>query len=203
MRSYKIYFGEVQILIISRNQVPFLSEKVRHLFIQDCDALKIINLIKENKLKKDVIIVSDDCKSAFNCFRDAFLYRKAAGGIVSNSEGNILFILKNGTWDLPKGNVDKNEKLKDTALREVSEECGVKDLWITKKTGVTYHIGRINEGLILKKTTWYNMQCFDPRNIDPEISEGITEVAWVNRSHLPGILLKSYRTIRELFTSVK
>ena len=31
---------------------------------------------------------------------------KAAGGLVMNKEGKLLFIYRKGIWDLPKGKVD-------------------------------------------------------------------------------------------------
>ena len=49
----------------------------------------------------------------------------AGGGKVLNSEGRILFIFRNGKWDLPKGKAENKETIDQTALREVEEETGV------------------------------------------------------------------------------
>ncbi len=38
---------------------------------------------------------------------------KTAGGIVIKNE-KILFIYKNGKWDLPKGKIDKGETIDQT-----------------------------------------------------------------------------------------
>ena len=36
----------------------------------------------------------------------------SAGEVVENQRGNILWILRNGHWDLPKGKVEMGEKLR-------------------------------------------------------------------------------------------
>jgi len=48
------------------------------------------------------------------------------GGKVYNSEHKILFIKRNGYWDLPKGKTEKGESIEETSVREVEEETGVK-----------------------------------------------------------------------------
>ena len=35
---------------------------------------------------------------------------KAGGGLVYNEKGEVLFILRNGKWDLPKGGKEKAKK---------------------------------------------------------------------------------------------
>src|SRR5690606_32677242 len=35
----------------------------------------------------------------------------AAGGVVTNKEGKVLFIYRNDKWDLPKGKLDKGENI--------------------------------------------------------------------------------------------
>ena len=41
-----------------------------------------------------------------------------------------VFIFRRGKWDLPKGKSDIGETNKQTALREVIEETGIKELVI-------------------------------------------------------------------------
>ena len=50
---------------------------------------------------------------------------EAAGGLVKNENGDYLFIYRNDKWDLPKGKIEKDEKTKVAAVREVEEECGI------------------------------------------------------------------------------
>ena len=46
---------------------------------------------------------------------------KTAGGIVIRDD-KILFIYKNGRWDLPKGKLEKGNSSRETAVIEISEE---------------------------------------------------------------------------------
>ena len=67
----------------------------------------------------------------------------AAGGLVTNPQGQILWIFRRGFWDLPKGKVEKMESIEEAALREVEEECGIKQLVLDKLIDKTYHIYKI------------------------------------------------------------
>lgn len=59
-------------------------------------------------------------------------FEKSAGAIVFRRENKKIYYLllhyQWGHWDFPKGNIEKGEKLEDTAQREVKEETGIKDL---------------------------------------------------------------------------
>lgn len=67
----------------------------------------------------------------------------SAGGVVYKFDGENLKILliatKNGkVWSLPKGLVEKNEDLKETALREIKEETGVNGKIIDEVGEISY-----------------------------------------------------------------
>lgn len=51
---------------------------------------------------------------------------KHTAGVIYYKNGKILGIkgIKDDGWDIPKGQVDKNEKKKETAKRETKEEIG-------------------------------------------------------------------------------
>ena len=84
---------------------------------------------------------------------------EAAGGVVVNSKREVLWILRNGKWDLPKGKVELGEKVEDAAVREVEEECAVRGISRGALLGVTYHTYSYKSEAILKKTYWYAMTC--------------------------------------------
>jgi len=57
--------------------------------------------------------------------------RSAGTVIFRRKRGNILYYLllhyESGHWDFPKGNIEKGEKLEETAKREIEEETGIKE----------------------------------------------------------------------------
>jgi len=124
---------------------------------------------------------------------------RAAGGLVYNSKGEILFIFRNEKWDLPKGGIEKNEGKKQAAIREVEEETGVKNLKIVEKLNKTYHIFERNRKYKLKITHWYKMTTTFEGTTKPQTKEKIERVVWVKPSEIPVLLENSYQNIRMLF----
>ncbi len=64
---------------------------------------------------------------------------RSAGAVIFRKEkGKIFYLLlhypgsshraKKDYWDFPKGHVEKNENLKETAKREIEEETGLKEI---------------------------------------------------------------------------
>ena len=80
----------------------------------------------------------------------------SAGGVVIF--GNAILLLKkfNGDWVLPKGRVEKNENIREAAIREVMEESGVKAEIIKYIGMVHYTYKNIKEDETVFKTVhWY------------------------------------------------
>jgi 8-oxo-dGTP pyrophosphatase MutT (NUDIX family) len=122
----------------------------------------------------------------------------AGGGKVLNSEGRILFIFRNGKWDLPKGKAENKETIDQTALREVEEETGVEDLKITKPLEITYHIFKRNDKYFIKKTYWFEMFSTFTGDLKPQKNEGITKVKWVSPKKLIKVRKNIYANIEAL-----
>ena len=123
----------------------------------------------------------------------------AAGGKITNSKSETLFIYRNDKWDLPKGKAEKNEQLPQTALREVKEETGIKEVSINKPLEITYHIFRRNNEYRLKVTYWFDMFSDYEGIFFPQLDEGITDVKWVKKVDLEEVKINSYPNIRLLF----
>src|SRR5690606_10344381 len=123
----------------------------------------------------------------------------AAGGLVRNEKNEILFIKRNGKWDLPKGRVEDNEKIEDAAIRETEEETGVKNLKIIRPLKVTYHFFNRNDKLKLKETYWFEMKTDYNGVLKPETAEGIKKAVWKKKKKWDKTLEKSYANIKELF----
>jgi 8-oxo-dGTP pyrophosphatase MutT (NUDIX family) len=123
----------------------------------------------------------------------------AAGGLVYNSQKEILFIYRNKKWDLPKGKAEKGENIEETAIREVEEETNVQGLEIVRFLQTTYHIINRNGKYKLKETHWYEMKTDFDGKLIPETSEGIKKAKWKNFEKSQKALLKSYANIKLLF----
>ena len=124
---------------------------------------------------------------------------KAGGGLVYNQKGEVLFIFRNGKWDLPKGGTEKGEEIDETALREVEEETGVGKLSISRKLQKTYHIFKRNGKYKLKVTHWFEMKSGFEGIPVPQENEGIEKVAWLNPEEVKEALKNSYENIKLLF----
>ena len=91
-------------------------------------------------------------------FRDGMKEIAAAGGIVTSEDKDQLLMIKRmGMWDLPKGKVEKREELVDAAEREVMEECGIDDLFVSDLAGTTFHFYKRKGRWEFKTTYWYWM----------------------------------------------
>jgi 8-oxo-(d)GTP phosphatase len=127
----------------------------------------------------------------------------AGGGLVQRGE-QYLWIYRLKKWDLPKGKRDENEKFKETALREVEEECNIK-VALDKKICTTWHYYTTNGGKepTLKKTKWYLMTCIDDSKMKPQVEEDIEDIRWLMGDELKTALLNTYPAIRFVFDSAQ
>ncbi|MDG1570739.1 NUDIX domain-containing protein [Robiginitalea sp. M366] len=123
----------------------------------------------------------------------------AAGGVVTNASGKVLFIYRNDKWDLPKGVCKKKEKLEDCALREVEEETGVQGLEIENFLRTTYHVLKRGGKYRLKEVHWYAMRTTYDGPLKGQKSEGIEKVKWKGPKKIQAALEQSYINIRILF----
>jgi len=138
----------------------------------------------------------------FQLFRSVFIEIPAAGGVVKR-EDQLLFIFRNGKWDLPKGKIDKGETPPGAALREVSEECGISGQQIVKKLPSTFHIyqspySKTQGQWIFKETFWFEMNYGGSNEIAPQVEEGITEVKWFRKNELDEVLVNTYENLKQI-----
>ena len=122
----------------------------------------------------------------------------AGGGMVYNQNGKVLFIYRNGKWDLPKGKTEKFERIEDTAIREVEEETGVTGLEIVRPLETTYHIFKRKGRYRIKITYWFEMKTTFEGKLYPQEKEGITKVKWLSEKKIAKALRNSYPNIKSL-----
>lgn len=129
--------------------------------------------------------------------KSKFKVIKAAGGLIKKKD-KMLMIYRMKKWDLPKGKQEGNEKSKETAVREVEEECQV-EVKIGKKICTTWHTYTMNKNNMIKKTRWYEMELIDDSYSRPSIEEDIEELRWMTPKEVYHALENSYRSIRFVF----
>lgn len=83
----------------------------------------------------------------------------SAGGVVYK-EGKWLVCQHSGhhKWGFPKGLVEEGESLKETALREVEEECGVKTKIIDKIPEPEKYVYSLDGVRIFKQVNYFLME---------------------------------------------
>ncbi len=133
----------------------------------------------------------------------AGLYKKhkaidAAGGIVRNEEGQILFIYRRGKWDLPKGKRDNGEEIAVCAVREVQEETGIRRIILGDFLCNTFHHYDQGGKSYLKRTAWYAMRSSHTERLQPQAEEDITEVRWIAPVEVPALAVKTYSALTDV-----
>jgi ADP-ribose pyrophosphatase YjhB (NUDIX family) len=193
-----IFINEHPIYLVDNLQ--YSSNK--NFFIYDkVDVLALVSQLEENVISA-LYLYDEDIASLWKKFKSNFKAIEAAGGVVENPKSDILFIYRNGVWDLPKGKIEKGEKIAVAAIREVEEECGIEGLKIKGELPKTYHIYKLKRQYILKITHWFKMSSDFQGMLRPQLEEGITKVEWMDSAHVVKALENSYTSIRLLYNGL-
>jgi 8-oxo-dGTP pyrophosphatase MutT (NUDIX family) len=190
----QIFYKEKPIIISDKKSDLKNSLIIDPELVENLDLIKLLTKKKINSIG----IFSNEFEVIINIFKKKFPEIIAAGGKVINNKSEILFIYRNKKWDLPKGKAEKNEIISETAIREVEEETGIKNLSIIKPLDKTYHIFKRGGKNYLKTTYWFEMKSDFNGKFKPQNKEGITRVEWIGIENLSSILPKSYANIRLL-----
>jgi 8-oxo-dGTP pyrophosphatase MutT (NUDIX family) len=196
---YKVFVNDKPLFIT--NEIKKETD-FKFFLLESADINQIIINFFQNKIQEAYLYHPDE-KDIMKTLKSKIPVSKAGGGLVYNKNGDILFIYRNGKWDLPKGGTEKGETIEETSMREVEEETGVKKLVISDKLQKTYHIFKRNGVYKLKVTQWFEMHTsFDGVPVG-QIEEGIEKVAWLNPSQVKEALKNSYENIKLLFEKEK
>ena len=157
----------------------------------------ITKVLQKLEIIKTGWVVSPDHERFFNDFCEKFEVRAAVGGVVENPAGELLMILRNGRWDLPKGHRETDETPRQCAEREIFEECGIK-----AKTEnflcTTCHTYLLGNRWILKQCDWFKMHSTDTRPPTPQTEEGITHAQWITPKELTQKLKNTFQTVKNV-----
>jgi len=124
----------------------------------------------------------------------------AAGGLVTNPKGEILWIFRRGFWDLPKGKLDEGETIQTCAVREVAEETGISNIQLHEMLCFTNHLyfdKYLNEEVI-KRTYWFYMTIPNMQEGIPQLTEDIEKIEWLALDKARQCLDHTYPTILEV-----
>jgi ADP-ribose pyrophosphatase YjhB (NUDIX family) len=205
MNIFTIHFNEKKIVFTTKPNLKTLEKNKLASISLAANDKKIKEdfewFIKQNKFDVIYFIAENQLKIR-TYFIKQFKLIEAAGGVIQSNKG-ILFIYRNNKWDLPKGKVEKKEKISLAAIRECEEECGIKELGILKKLLPTFHLYKLNNKMVLKITHWFLMTAPGKQKLKAQKEEGITRVKWYKHIdiHLP--LKNTYPSIKEIFSHIQ
>jgi len=186
---YKVFVN--QDVIILTSEIPF-GKKINLYDLKKKSLDEIISLVKKHH---KIFLFHKNSEKLVSTFQKKIKVVKAGGGIVKNTNDETLFIYRRNKWDLPKGKMDKGETIDQTALREVKEETGIKNLSIIDFKMNTYHVFKKGKEYRLKETSWFNMFSTHELSFSPESKEGITKVVWKSN--------KKIKKIKNTFPNIK
>ena len=192
-----------QSLLILADFTPRIKENVQTIGLQDIDLEKLFNDSAHSNDKTVYLYIHPNIRKVFKKILSTTRIIKAAGGLVTNGNGEYLFIHRLGKWDLPKGKVEEGEKMKDAALREVEEECGIKLDYLGKKVATTYHTYYMRNKFVLKQTKWYQMGVNKIPKLTPQLEEDIDQAEWLKASELNKVRENTYPLILEIVNTIK
>ena len=191
---YKIYINDTPIILGTKKMLNDLPLSEQQFIIRYSGKVKqilqIVDMAEKTSRFDSILLWHDDLDKLWLDFKSRFKIIKAAGGVVFNPKNEILAIYRRGFWDLPKGKIEKGERKKEAALREVMEETGITKIDLIERITKTYHTYRIEKKRILKVSYWYKMSA-PQQNLTPQTEEDIERCVWVD----PNDFLQNYRPV--------
>ncbi|MBL7847170.1 MAG: NUDIX domain-containing protein [Cyclobacteriaceae bacterium] len=185
---------------INANREPITKAKLlHHVYVRQASLVHLNDILDHvnskvplNLLSLDVSVM--DYEAVKNFLREKYKIVKAAGGLIKKKD-RYLMIYRMKKWDLPKGKKESGEKYRQTAEREVEEECNI-DVKVGKKICTTWHTYTMNRSSMLKKTRWYLMDLVDDSKMKPSLEEDIEELRWMTQKEMYHALENSYKSVR-------
>ena len=199
--NIQIYFNNKFIELSSNDIQNSQNQAIKKSYLLNDNKLNFNKIIDEflfDPSNDSIKIVSSDLNTLLELFKSKFYYIEAAGGFIEK-DNEFLFIHRQGIWDLPKGKLEKGETIKNAAIRECEEECGIKQLIITKQLSSSFHLYKYKKGFALKQSYWFYMKSDYSKKLTPQIEEDIDEVKWFSKHEIETIILNhTYYTIKDV-----
>jgi len=206
MQSYKVFLNDRIVEISGPRCQPLLNGNIKIEKVSGEPELKrLVSRFLSGDFSR-LILWNEDHEWLWKNFCNLFLQIPAAGGVVESPKG-YLFIYRRGKWDLPKGKIEAAETPAEAALREVSEETGLKRITITGKLPFTWHLYQspypeTAGEWVLKETSWYLMHAGGDETLVPETGEDIEQARWFARPELKQVLENTYYNLVPLIEAL-
>ena len=190
---YKVFIDHKPIVICLEQEINSRAQHVRY---HDALTMKHIKpLLTMATLEEPVQISAENPQDAFFRMFDGYIKIPAAGGIVRNSDGNVLLIKRHGMWDIPKGKIDLGESKEIACVREIEEECGITGPKLESLLVETFHTMSYKGKKALKHTFWYTLSYSGEEELVPAREEGITKVKWQSLDFMLSVRGRTYGSI--------
>lgn len=198
MKRISIYFGDAEVVISNTPLDCRYAEIDVNASINNLGA-KIRKKVETNKY---IALITPNPLSLFEELKKEFFVVEATGGVVLNSQGELLMIELRSRWDLPKGHIEEGEEASVAALREVCEETGiVAELVDNEPLAETWHAYNTYGRWELKRTRWWRMRATGGE-LKPQNEEGIARVEWCDFRSVEERLKMSYATIKHVIEAL-
>jgi len=106
----------------------------------------------------------------------------SAGGLIVCKTKGLWWLLvmkdRGGNWTFPKGKIEEGEKHLATALREIEEEVGIRNLSYRATLAPSLY-WYFRDGSIKKTVQYFLFEAAKKENAIVQTEEGITEAKWV------------------------
>lgn len=194
---YKVFTNDKPVLIQEKAPAKLSCKGTMILHYDYPSELNFALEFTQVEAVKKIILWNNNIQDLWLNFQHHFTPIAAAGGLVVNEKNKLLLIYRRGKWDLPKGKVDPGETVREAAIREVTEECGITDLKIVSELEQTYHTYSLESKNFLKTTHWFQMRSTS-KNLIPQTEEDIEKVIWADREEALSCMKNTYPNIELL-----
>ena len=198
---YKVFYYHKLIILAGMEEEIAAHHGDTRLAFKDQATLqeKVEEFMKKEAIGR-LLVYAHDKEVLRRAFFASYTSMIAAGGLVFNDYSQLLLIKRFGLWDFPKGKVEKNEAVANSAVREVEEETGIRAEISGQEPLLTYHIYHQKAKTILKTTFWYEMRSSGHDALKPQHEEQIEEVVWIPLQQAEAYLANSYASLQDLLS---
>lgn len=205
---YEIYINENKLILAKSTKIDLSEFKRKDVLVAAYPGkakflLNYVDMMEKGNSFRRIVLHAPSKKALTADFESLFTTINAGGGLVTNETGQILFIYRRGSWDLPKGKLELNESKKQGAVREVMEETGVTNVKLKKRLITTRHTYNNKSGKrLIKKTYWYHMVVAKQKLI-PQTEEDITEARWMSIKEFESKKRVVFKNIQDVIEAYK